>query len=205
MLHCIDASPEALGVAKRNLADQKNCEYHEASVAAMPVPIGSMDFGYSLGVLHHVPDTAQAIGNCARVLKSGAPFLVYLYYSFDNRPGWFRAIWHISNWVRRVVSRLPFGIRSSVADVIAIVIYWPLARIAVIAEKAGFEVDVWPLSSYRNRALYTMRTDALDRFGTQLEQRFSRIEIQRMMEDAGFRDIEFREQAPYWCAMGYKK
>jgi hypothetical protein len=104
-----------------------------------------------------------------------------------------------------VVSRLPFGIRSSVADVIAIVIYWPLARIAVIAEKAGFEVDVWPLSSYRNRALYTMRTDALDRFGTQLEQRFSRIEIQRMMEDAGFRDIEFREQAPYWCAMGYKK
>ena len=56
----------------------------------MPLAPGSMDFGYSLGVLHHVPDTLAGIKACAKALKPGAPFLVYLYYAFDNRPAWFR-------------------------------------------------------------------------------------------------------------------
>ena len=49
-----------------------------------------------------------------------------------------------------------------------------------------------------------MRTDALDRFGTPLEQRFSKNEIFNMMKDAGFRDINFHDGHPYWCAVGIK-
>ena len=49
-----------------------------------------------------------------------------------------------------------------------------------------------------------MRTDALDRFGTQLEQRFSRREIEAMMQAAGLVDIRFREGLPYWVACGRK-
>src|SRR4051812_40315357 len=52
-LHCVDAAAEALEVARENLADQPNCRFHHASVEAIPIPDGSMDFGYSLGVLHH--------------------------------------------------------------------------------------------------------------------------------------------------------
>ena len=67
-----------------------NCEFHCASVDAIPLPDDSADFGYSLGVLHHVPDTQKGILECVRKLKPGAPFLLYLYYAFDNRPWWFR-------------------------------------------------------------------------------------------------------------------
>ena len=84
-LHCIDPS-SALEVARRNLAKNPNCEFHIASVDVIPVDDASMDFGYSLGVLHHVPDTQAAISACVEKLKVGAPFLVYLYYAFDNRP-----------------------------------------------------------------------------------------------------------------------
>ena len=49
-----------------------------------------------------------------------------------------------------------------------------------------------------------MRTDALDRFGTRLEQRFSRNEIERMMTAAGLTDIVFSEREPYWVACGRK-
>src|SRR5216110_1042621 len=59
-VHCIDASPAALQAARRHLADVPNCELHHASVDRLPLPPDSMDFGYSLGVLHHVPDTAAA-------------------------------------------------------------------------------------------------------------------------------------------------
>lgn len=54
------------------------------------------------------------------------------------------------------------------------------------------------------RPFYVMRTDALDRFGTKLEQRFTRWEIETMLRDAGLIDIRFSETAPYWCAVGVK-
>jgi hypothetical protein len=47
-----------------------------------------------------------------------------------------------------------------------------------------------------------MRTDALDRFGTSLEQRLTRAEIKRMMLQAGATDIRFSDKASYWTACG---
>jgi SAM-dependent methyltransferase len=203
-LHCIDAAAPALEVARRALAGQNNCVFHHASVEAIPLGDGSMDFGYSLGVLHHVPDTLAGIRACAAKLKPGAPFLVYLYYAFDNRPAWFRALWRASDLGRRLLSRLPFRLRAMACDAIAVLVYWPLARIAALAQRAGRNVETWPLSAYRDRSFYVMRTDALDRFGTRLEQRFTRAQIQAMLEQAGLTDIRFRDGEPYWCAVGIK-
>src|SRR3954451_25344372 len=98
-LHCVDASVEALGVARETLATQPNCRFHVASVDALPFAEASMDFGYSLGVLHHVPDTQAAISAAVRPLRPGAPLLLYLYYAFDNRPAWYRAAWRASDLV----------------------------------------------------------------------------------------------------------
>jgi ubiquinone/menaquinone biosynthesis C-methylase UbiE len=204
-LHCIDAAAAALEVARRSLASYSNCAFHLASVDAIPLEDASMDFGYSLGVLHHVPDTLAGIEACARKLRPGAPFLLYLYYAFDNRPAWFRLLWRASDLGRRLLSRLPFRLRALACDAIALTTYWPLARLARMAQRAGHNVEAWPLSAYRDRSLYVMRTDALDRFGTRLEQRFTRDQIRAMLEKAGFTDIRFRDGEPYWCAVGVKE
>jgi SAM-dependent methyltransferase len=201
-LHCIDASDRALGVARSNLASAKNCQFHHASVADIPLADGSMDFGYSLGVLHHVPDTRAGIRACVAKLKPGAPFLVYLYYAFDNRPRWFRAVWKATDAGRQVISRLPARPRSAVTDAIAATVYLPLARTASLLEAAGVDVSAFPLSAYRARSFYTMRTDALDRFGTRLEQRFTAAEVKEMMESEGLRDVRVADTGPFWTAVG---
>jgi len=203
LLHCIDPS-SGLEVAKRNLANNHNCEFHSASVDSMPIADHSMDFGYSLGVLHHVPDTQSAMIACVRKLKPGAPFLVYLYYAFDNRPIWFRIIWRLGEILRYGISRLPHGLRYLMSQLTAGVVYFPLARLALLSERAGFDVRNMPLSAYRDLSYYTMRTDALDRFGTRLEKRFTRYEIKEMMERAGLERIEFSPDLPFWCAVGYR-
>ncbi len=203
-LHCIDASEVALAVAKKNLKAVSNCSFAVASVENMPIQDNSMDFGYSLGVLHHVPDTAGGLLSCVSKLKKGAPFLVYLYYAFDNRPVWFQSIWRVSDVVRRLISRLPYTLKYCLCGAIATFVYFPTARVARLIELAGANVDVFPLSSYRNRSFYTMRTDALDRFGTRLEQRFTKRQIVMMMEAAGLVRICFSDNGPYWCAVGYK-
>lgn len=204
-LHCIDASSDALAVARRTLAACNNIEFHHASVDANPLADDSMDFGYSLGVLHHVPDTLAGIRSCVRKLRPGAPFLVYLYYAFDNRPGWFRLAWRCSDYFRRGIAGLPFGIKRIVTELIAIFVYLPLATMARVFEALGFDVDVLPLSTYRRHSFYTMRTDALDRFGTRLEHRFTREQIREMMMDAGLERIVFSDENPYWCAVGYRR
>ena len=202
-LHCIDASAEALGVARRNLSALTNCEFHHATVDAMPLAEGAFDFGYSLGVLHHIPDTAAGIAACVAKLKPGAPFLLYLYYAFDNRPAWYRAIWKSSELLRALLSRAPRFVRHAGADLAAALLYFPMARFARLLEKLGMNVEAFPLSFYRNRPFYVMRTDALDRFGTRLEKRFTRAQIETMMKEAGLRDIVFSDAPPYWCAVGF--
>ena len=49
-----------------------------------------------------------------------------------------------------------------------------------------------------------MRTDALDRFGTKLEKRFSKKKIQLMMKTSQLKNIKFSKQPPYWVAVGTK-
>lgn len=203
-LHCIDPSI-AIEVAFRNLQGMRNCEFHQAGVDNIPLPNRSMDFGYSLGVLHHIPDTQVALASCVAKLKPGAPFLLYLYYKFDNRPTWFRLLWKASELIRGLVSHMPHGLRYLISQIIAVLIYWPLARFTGLAEAFGLDVKNFPLSAYRHLGFYVMRTDALDRFGTRLEQRFSRAEIQRMMELAGLDGIVFSERIPFWCAVGFAK
>ena len=206
-LNCIDPS-SALEVAKKNLKDVNNCVFYSAGVDEKPLPSCSQDFGVSLGVLHHVPDTGKGIKACVEMLKPGAPFLLYLYYALDNRPTWFHLIWKITNFVRFFVSKLPYGLRYMVSQIIAFLIYLPIARFTKIIEKLGASkslVDKIPLSFYRHLSFYTMRTDSLDRFGTSLEQRFTKSEIKFMMEEAGLVDIKFSENEPYWVAVGYRK
>jgi len=203
-LHCIDPS-ESIMVAEKALVECDNVFFHKASVDNSGLLPASQDFAYSLGVLHHVPDTAAAIRSCAELLKPGAPLLIYLYYAFDNRPLWFRAFWRLTDFARRLIYRLPPSLKHLVTDSIATLVYWPLARVSRFISGLGFDVHGVPLSFYRDHSFYTMRTDARDRFGTPLEQRFTRAQIERMMLDAGLTDIQFSESAPYWCAVGVKE
>ena len=202
-LHCIDPS-EAIEVAKRSLVGFDNVSFHKTSVDNSGLLTSSQDFGYSLGVLHHVPDTSAAIRSCAELLKPGAPLLLYLYYAFDNRSSWFRVLWRLTDFARRLIYRLPPALKHLVTDSIATLVYWPLARLSRFISGLGFDVHSLPLSFYRDHSFYTMRTDARDRFGTPLEQRFTRRQIEKMMLDAGLTEIRFSESAPYWCAVGVK-
>lgn len=203
-LHCIDPS-KALDVARRALSSQENVSFYQASVDDDTLPANSQDFGYSLGVLHHIPDTEAALCSCVALLKPGAPFLVYLYYAFDNRPTAFRFAWRCSELFRRVICKLPSRVKNAVTDAFALAVYWPLARLSLLAQRLGLDVSNVPLSGYRQRSFYTMRTDSRDRFGTPLEQRFTRDQISTMMQKAGLREVRFSKRAPYWCAVGIKE
>lgn len=205
-LECIDPS-DAVFVAKKNLSHLDNVRVSKASVESLPFSDESFDFVFSLGVLHHIPDTKLAIKNCTSKLKSGGTFLVYLYYNLDNRSVTFKIILKLVTGLRFLISKLPDSLKHIVCDLLAIFVYLPLISIARILRFMFKNSTIYskiPLSFYIDKSFRVIRNDSLDRFGTPLEQRFSKSEITEMLKDAGLDEIQFSDIEPYWHATGKK-
>jgi SAM-dependent methyltransferase len=160
----------------------------------------SLDLAMSLGVLHHIPDTGLAIKDVSLRIKPGGMFLCYLYYNMENKPFFYRLIFKAANVVRQIVSVLPQRIKRIVCSSIAALIYWPLAKFSKALSKIGINNSNIPLHHYAEMPFVMLANDALDRFGTTLEQRFSRAEITQMLSAAGFdvSTLKFSNIEPYW-------
>jgi SAM-dependent methyltransferase len=200
-LYLIEPSREAMAVARHSLRDANNVTFIEEAIGGASTPVSQLDLAYSLGVIHHVPDPSQALRDVRSALKPGGVFLGYLYYALDNRPIWFRALWKLTDRLRGRISRLEGHTKRIVTDVLAAVIYWPLARIARLLSRAGLPISLIPLSQYADKTFYVMRNDSLDRFGTPLERRFSKSQIIQLLNGAGFdtKTVVFSDNEPFWC------
>lgn len=198
---------KAIFVADKLLEKNDNIRLAKAYANDLPFNDNEFDLVMSIGVLHHVPDTLSAMKECVKKVKPGGYFYTYLYYSHDNRGKIFRFFFKASNLVRRVVSRLSPGLKRAVCDVLAVVFYMPFVLLSRFLFALGFKrtADKIPLSSYKDKSFHIIRNDSLDRFGTKLEHRFSKLEIQNMMESSGLTDIIFSSNMPYWHAIGLKK
>ncbi len=202
----IDPS-DAIFAADKLLEGADNVRLSKAATDNIPFPDETFDFGMSIGVLHHIPDTTKALNDCVKKLKRGGHFYVYLYYSLDNKGSVAKLLLSFVTGIRKVVSRLPAALKKVVCDFLAITLYMPPVLLSRFFYAIGFRklAAELPLSSYRNKSFYIIRNDALDRFGTKLEQRFSRAEIIKMMQDAGLDNIIVSPNMPYWHAIGRRK
>lgn len=204
-IEAIDPS-KAIFYADKLLKNVPNVRLSMASTDNIPFDDESFDFVMSVGVLHHIPDTQKAMIDCVKKVKKGGYFYVYLYYAFDNR-GWaFKTIFKISNLIRKIVSSLPSGLKKILCDILAFTIYVPLVSLGRFFKFIGLKkiAKKMPLSTYQDKSLFVMRNDALDRFGTSLEQRFTKIEIAEMMKKAGLSNIDIPDEPIYWAAVGQK-
>ena len=205
-IEAVDPS-DAVLVADKMLGKKENVRITKASVDTIPWDDETFDFGMSIGVLHHIPNTRQALLDCVKKIRKGGYFYVYLYYRFDNRGILFKILFYISNVLRIIISRLPVPLKKAVCDVLAVIVYWPLSRFAGLLNKMRMKklANKIPLAAYANKPFYNMRNDCLDRFGTRLEKRFLRSEVEAMMTEAGLVDIRFGEDGAYWHAVGKKQ
>lgn len=204
-VEAVDPS-DAVFAADELLEDAENVRITKASVNTLPWPDETFDFGMSVGVLHHIPNTQQALSDCVKKIKKGGWFYVYLYYKLDNRGFLFKSLFFLSDLVRKVVSRMPPGLKKACCDVLAVVAYMPFVLTAKLFFALGWKkmAAKIPLSAYANKDFYIIRNDALDRFGTRLEQRFTKDEVRKMMEVAGLADIRFGNDNAFWHAVGRK-
>ncbi len=200
LVYALEPSEGASTVLKNKFSGEANIAVLQETVGANSIPLESLDLAISLGVLHHIPDTGLAIKEVARRIKPKGVFLCYLYYNLENKPTFYKLIFKAVNTVRKVISGLPQRIKQIVTSAIAALIYWPLARLSKIISRFGISTSNIPLHHYADMPFVMLANDALDRFGTTLEQRFSKAEITDMLRAANFdiSTLKFSDIEPFW-------
>lgn len=202
----IDPS-EAIFAADKLVGKDENVELCQASISNIPYADETFDFAMSIGVLHHIPNTLEAMKNCVKKVKKNGYFCTYIYYNFDNKGPLFKAIHKLSEILRSAISRMPQKLKMIACDCIAVVLYMPFILFATFLKNIKVSqtiIDKIPLSPYIGRTFFIIRNDALDRFGTPLEQRFSKVQIEQMMKECGLTEIVFSPNPAFWHAVGRK-
>lgn len=95
---CIDLS-YAVDSAYANLGHLPNVHVVQGSVFDMPFKPGSFDVAYSLGVLHHTPDTHLAFKSMLPFVAPGGTVAIWVY--------WTQMAGRLSATMREVTTRLP--------------------------------------------------------------------------------------------------
>ncbi|HEX8332195.1 MAG TPA: class I SAM-dependent methyltransferase, partial [Segetibacter sp.] len=151
--HAIHASDNLLG-------PKDNVVLVKASANDLPFANETFDFVYSIGVLHHIPDTLKAMQACVDKVKKGGYFFTYLYYNLDNRGLLFRTIFNASTLLRKGVSKLSGKPKRFVCDILAVGLYMPFVGFSRLLKRAGVKEAIRqkiPLYGYENKGFYIIR------------------------------------------------
>jgi SAM-dependent methyltransferase len=135
----------AVEASNRNFADRPNVWIAQADIGRLPFRPGSFDFIFSIGVLHHTPDTHAYFRKLVPLLKPGGTIAIWVYPAegdYVPRADWVRFVnkippkmfytwcrWYVpfmhrrtrdplSNWFERAFpcSRQGLGLENDILD-----------------------------------------------------------------------------------------
>jgi SAM-dependent methyltransferase len=200
-VYALEPSDVACQVLRKKFNQNPKVTVLQESVGVNSIPDNSLDLAVSFGVLHHIPDTALALSKVAQKIKPGSFLLCYLYYKLDDKDVLYRALFKVADKLRGHITKLSSRKKRAVTWMIAALIYLPLARFSKLLKCMKIRVSNIPLHHYADMPFVMLANDALDRFGTSLEQRFDKNEISAMLNSANFdtETLYFSEKEPYWC------
>jgi ubiquinone/menaquinone biosynthesis C-methylase UbiE len=77
-VHAVDLS-DAVEVAAQNLAGRSNAHFYQADIFRLPFMDESFDRVFSIGVLHHTPDTKAAFQSLVRLVRPSGHIAIWVY------------------------------------------------------------------------------------------------------------------------------
>jgi ubiquinone/menaquinone biosynthesis C-methylase UbiE/uncharacterized protein YbaR (Trm112 family) len=131
----------AVEAARLNLQDRPNVHLVQADLFRLPFREESFDVIYSIGVLHHTPNTEAAFREISRFLKKGGTIAIWLYERWTHsRRRSLTALAKVRNMTTRLPAHVLYYMTSS-----AIVLYY-LYKIPFIRSVQRY----LPISKNRN-------------------------------------------------------
>jgi SAM-dependent methyltransferase len=178
----------AVDAAAENLRAWPGVHLVQADIFALPFRDETFDIAYSIGVLHHTPDTATAFRRVAAAVKKGGQFGIYVYLA----GGLAR---YVSDALRVITTRLPRPL-VYYGSAVAIPLYF-LHRLPVVGRVSQALLPTNAHPDWRWRWL-----DTFDWYTPKYQWKHRYPQVLRWFRDAGFSDLYVADEPI--CVRGLK-
>lgn len=168
----VDASQESLG-------ERGNCFFIQADFFKLPIKKATMDFAYSIGVLHHTPNPEKAFYQLLNVLKDDGNVALGLYdISLYRRPNrntlkvlTVELFWSLNLWrcefFRFFTTRVPEKVFLYYCKSVVPVLHY-LNKIPVV----GLIRYAFPSTCYKNMPVGWSMVDTFDTYVTKIVHQY---------------------------------
>jgi hypothetical protein len=178
----------SIDVARRNLPVEVLTV--QADAERLPFAPSSFDLVMSIGVLHHLEDPQRALNHLVQYVRPGGHLHVYLYWTPEI--GWHRPILQLVALARRATIRLPYRVLHRFSYPLAAGLWFAIVlpyRFLRSRPAMAAIADTFPLKTYADYPFGVLVNDQFDRFSAPIEHRFSRAQVNVMLERAGLEDV----------------
>jgi len=170
----------AVDAAWENIGRRAGVHLVQADIFAMPFRPASFDMAYSIGVLHHTPDTRAAFERVAAMVKPGGGLAVYLY----GRNGLGQ---RFPDTIRKVTTRLPVRAMLALSS-IAVPLYYPY-RLPGVGKVLSTLFPISMHADWRWRWL-----DTFDWYTPHYQWKLLYPEVFHWFRENGFREVEIFDE-----------
>jgi|TARA_B100001093_G_scaffold518621_1_gene604147 uncharacterized protein YbaR (Trm112 family) len=193
----IDISDGIFVANKRfNILNLKNIHPIRASLDQIPIKDEVLDYGYSFGVLHHMPVPLDGMKEVSRTLKKGSSFLTYLYSDLSEKPFLYFFLKPIT-FLRKITHK--FNIR--ILRIFCYLMMPPVFIFLVIPSRffksIGLSSFAKKIPHHHNKSFNSLFGELFDRFGAQIEFRYNPTTLNKLYSDANLKMTDY-ENLEIW-------
>jgi uncharacterized protein YbaR (Trm112 family) len=178
----------AVDAAAQNLRAWPSAHLVQADIFGLPFRDETFDVAYSIGVLHHTPDTAAAFKRVAAMVMKGGQLAVYVYHA----GGLMR---YVSDTLRVVTTRLPRPV-VYYGSLVAVPLHY-VHRLPVVGRVSQILLPTIDHQHWRWRWL-----DTFDWYTPRYQWKHRYPEVLRWFREAGFTDLYVADEPI--CVRGVK-
>ena len=194
--HVIAVEPsEAIEVLNRNIRNPEKVTCLKIAGEQLPA-YGNLDYIFSIGVLHHIPDPVPVVEAAFKALRPRGHFLIWLYGKEGN--GLYLAF---IIPLRVLTKRLPHFILAFLVEIL----YWPLILYIKFCHRLPL-----PLRGYMRSVLEKMspkkrRLIIYDQLNPSYAKYYTQVEAKKLLSDGKFVNIQIYHRHGYsWTVIGTK-
>jgi SAM-dependent methyltransferase len=157
---------------------------------------GNLDFVFSIGVLHHIPDPAPVVKAAFKALRPGGNFLAWLYGREGNE-----LYLSFVKPLRRLTMHFPHFLLVSLVEVM----YWPLVLYIKLCQIFPLPLQGYVRSVFQKMSREKRRLIIYDQLNPSFSKYFTKFEAEKLLVEGGFNNVRIHHRHGYsWTVIGTK-
>jgi uncharacterized protein YbaR (Trm112 family)/ubiquinone/menaquinone biosynthesis C-methylase UbiE len=172
----------AVDITQENVGANKKAHIIQADIFNLPFKERVFDYIFSIGVLHHTPNTKEAFFSLVPFVKKGGEMAIWVY---SDEGAYMKLYNRASNFWRFFTTKIPPEKLYAFCKIYANLMY-PLKRIRYL--RIILQI-ILPPSNYHHNRMWRI-LDTYDWLSPKYQWKHTYKEVERWFKEAGFEKIE---------------